>query len=75
MKTLGLLCLFCIVLHFAGFPSTMLSCVGSPHDWSHVEKQKGWFAYTGLSSSQVCLCELMFVHVECKVLGFIHMCM
>ena len=59
MKKLGLLCLYYIALHLAGFPSTVLSRVGSSRDWSHVEKQKGWFAYAGLSSSQVCLCELM----------------
>lgn len=27
--------------------------VGSKFDWSHIEKQRGWFAYTGLTPVQV----------------------
>lgn len=34
------------------FTDAMKAC-GSNRDWSHVKKQKGWFATTGLSTSQV----------------------
>ena len=30
-----------------------LKRTGSKCDWSHIEKQRGWFAYTGLTSVQV----------------------
>jgi len=30
-----------------------LKAAGSPHDWSHITKQRGMFAYTGLKKDQV----------------------
>ena len=30
-----------------------LEALGNPHDWNHIRKQIGMFAYTGLKAEQV----------------------
>ena len=46
-------------------------CTGSKHDWSYIEKQRGWFAYTGLTSVQVretaCMDEAVACTMSCVV--------